>query len=114
MNCRRGATALLLAFFCLCLTSVPALADGAVLTEEETLAAIQAELEADEAARAVPSIPPAAGGMGLAVLLVFGLIACRKHQEQEDEGYDPVLEDHRIVDPYSRLARSQKQRSQYF
>ena len=44
--------------------------------------------------------------MGLAILLVFGVMTSRKHQEQEqeDEDYEPIMEDHRIGIPYSRLA----------
>ena len=107
MNCKRGLTALL-AVLCLSLAVGPALAAEPPLSEQEELAAIQAELEADEAGQAVPSIPPAAGGVGLAVLFLLGLITSRKHREQEEAGYDPILEDRRIGDPYSRLAGKEK------
>ena len=61
-------------------------------------------------AKAVPSIPPLAGGIGLAALLIFGAITSRRQRTQEEAGYDPILEDRRIGDPYRRLASAGKRR----
>jgi hypothetical protein len=58
----------------------------------------------------VPSIPPLAGGIGLAALLIFGAITSRRQRTQEEAGYDPILEDRRIGDPYRRLASAGKRR----
>ena len=67
-------------------------------------------LARDNPAKAVPSIPPLAGGIGLAALLIFGAITSRRQRTQEDAGYDPILEDRRIGDPYRRLASAGKRR----
>ena len=107
MNCKRRAAALVLLALTLALSCSTALAAPGPAPEE---AAILAELAQAEAQARVPSIPPIAGGMGLAVLLVFGAITSRKHREREEDGYDAVLESHRIGDPYRRLAGTKERR----
>ena len=108
MTCKRRSALLPLVLCCLALCLCPARAAQSAGTEEEL--AIAQQLAQDEAARAVPSVPPAAGALGLAVLLVFGAITSRKHRVQEEAGYDPILDDRRIGDPYSRLAGREKRR----
>ncbi len=108
MNCNRWLTALLLLVVCLCLASGTAAATAPSVSGEEQ--AIAAQLARDNAAKAVPSIPPLAGGIGLAALLIFGAITSRRQRTQEEAGYDPILEDRRIGDPYRRLASAGKRR----
>lgn len=105
MNCNRWLTALLLLVVCLCLALGTAAATAPSVSGEEQ--AIAAQLARDNAAKAVPSIPPLAGGIGLAALLIFGAITSRR---QREAGYDPILEDRRIGDPYRRLASAGKRR----
>ena len=108
MNCNRWLTALLLLVVCLCLALGTAAATAPSVSGEEQ--AIAAQLARDNAAKAVPSIPPLAGGIGLAALLIFGAITRRRQRTQEEAGYDPILEDRRIGDPYRRLASAGKRR----
>ena len=109
MRCKRWMAALPLLLLCLGLGLGPAQAAAPALTEEEQ--AIADQLARDEAAaRANPLISPVAGGIGLAALLTFGAITSRKQRTQEEAGYDPLLEERRIGDPYSRLANGKKRR----
>ena len=82
MNCNRWLTALLLLVVCLCLALGTAAATAPSVSGEEQ--AIAAQLARDNAAKAVPSIPPLAGGIGLAALLIFGAITSRRQRTQED------------------------------
>lgn len=107
MACKRFCPALFLTLACLLAAAMPSQAAESVQPEE---AAILAELAEEEAAASAPSIPPIVGGMGLVVLLVFGVITSRNHRTIEEEGYDPVREEHRVGDPYSRLAGKGKKR----
>lgn len=109
MNDKRRMAALPLLVLCLWLSLPPVQAADPALTEEEQ--AIADQLARDEAAaRADPLISPTAGGIGLAALLAFGAITSRKQRTQEEAGYDPLLEERRIGDPYSRLASAGKRR----
>lgn len=109
MSCKKRIAALPLLVLCLWLGLPPAQAAAPAVTEEEQ--AIAAQLAQEEAeARANPLIPPVAGGIGLAALLAFGTITSRKQRTQEEAGYDPLLEDRRIGDPYSRLTGTGKHR----
>ena len=111
MSCKRFLSALLFLVLCLSLSAAPSMAssreDGG---ETAALAAIAEELKADEADACKPLVSPLAGGLGLVVLLLFGIIASRQQKDVEAVGYDPIYEEHMVGDPYTRLAGKEKKR----
>ena len=100
MSYKRLFTALLALIFSIGLLTGIALAAESPSPEEAALSA--AALEEEAAAK--PPVSPFAGGMGLVALLIFGTLTSQKHRVQEEAGCDPMIEEHRIENPYSRLA----------
>ena len=118
MRCRYRIIRLALLLFCLVLLAVPARAaeseleasDSVYASEADELAAIQAELDAENADHSTPSIPAYAGAVGLVVLLVFGMLTSRHSRRGEEQGYDSLFDHRRIGTPYDRLRPQRRKR----
>lgn len=102
MTYKRLAGAFIFCVLCFCLLA------GSALAAEAQAEAVLAVTEAPEEARA--SVPPAAGAAGLAILLLFGIVTSKRQRQQEERGYDPIQEENRIGDSYSRIAGKEKRR----
>ena len=80
-------------------------ADSAVLTDA-------AHPDDPAQQRVEPLIPPAAGALGLILLLSLGAVVSRRRKGQEELGYDQLWPDgQQIQDPYSRLAGTGKRKN---
>lgn len=101
MNCKRAVVTVFALLLGLSLLGGRALASPG---EEK---AILAEMS-QESAEA--SIPPAAGGVGLVLLLALGAWRSRKNRMLDSAGYSTGSEENQIGDPYTRLEGVRKQR----
>lgn len=103
MKCNCMVRLFLLILLCLALTTAAA-------ASAFTPGIIQTEVSQTEEETQISTIPPAVGGLGIVVLLIFGTIASWGQRKQEELGYDPVQEAHKIGDPYTRLSGEKPRR----